>query len=173
MNNNNCIKYLIIAIITLLFLSILSSVVSSKHLENNIKSDEFIEIKLIQSENFASEVWVDDDYYDGGYNGGHTWGYDAFDNIRDGIFNVSDSGTVHIHEGIYDPFEIDGRTDILINSVEGEEPVVVGSQQVWDSTASIMVNCVIFVNDSNNIYLQGLDIQGSGLNGRSYAVFLY
>ncbi|MGC9308542.1 MAG: hypothetical protein ACP5FL_07165, partial [Thermoplasmatota archaeon] len=27
-----------------------------------------------------TEVWVDDDYYDGGANDGHTWGYDAFDN---------------------------------------------------------------------------------------------
>jgi hypothetical protein len=30
-------------------------------------------------------VWVDDDYTGSGYNDSHTWGYDAFDSIQDGI----------------------------------------------------------------------------------------
>jgi len=47
------------------------------------------------------EVWVDDDYYDGGYNDGHTWAYDAFDNIQDGIDAVAATGIVHVNNGTY------------------------------------------------------------------------
>jgi len=47
-----------------------------------------------------SEVWVDDDYCDGCYNDGHTWGYDAFDNIQEGIDAVGGS-TVHVAAGMY------------------------------------------------------------------------
>ena len=46
-------------------------------------------------------VWVDDDYCDGCANGGHTWGYDAFDSIQDGIDAVAGS-TVHVAVGTYD-----------------------------------------------------------------------
>jgi parallel beta-helix repeat protein len=46
-------------------------------------------------------VYVDDDYYDGGTNDGHTWGDDAFDNIQDGIYRVREGGTVHVYDGNY------------------------------------------------------------------------
>lgn len=46
-----------------------------------------------------SEVWVDDDYNTSSC-GGHTWGYDAFNKIQDGIDAVSGS-TVHVASGTY------------------------------------------------------------------------
>ena len=46
-------------------------------------------------------VWVDDDYCNGCANDGHTWGYDAFDNIQDGIDAVAGS-TVNVAAGTYD-----------------------------------------------------------------------
>ncbi|MFC1970283.1 right-handed parallel beta-helix repeat-containing protein [Chloroflexota bacterium] len=49
-----------------------------------------------------SEVWVDDDYWSGGSNDGHTWGWDAFDKIQDGINGVTSPGTVHVAAGTYD-----------------------------------------------------------------------
>ncbi|MBN2227845.1 MAG: right-handed parallel beta-helix repeat-containing protein [candidate division Zixibacteria bacterium] len=49
----------------------------------------------------ATEVWVDDDYYDGGANDGHTWGYDAFAVIDDGVTAVADGGTVYVAAGTY------------------------------------------------------------------------
>jgi hypothetical protein len=116
-----------------------------------------------------NEIWVDDDYYDGGYNDGHTWGYDAFDNIQDGIDNISDDGIVHVYDGTYDVFKIEGRSNIQV-SAEGDI-IVEGSQQAWDATVPAMANCVVFVNNSNSIDLSGFDIQGNGLSGRSYAVF--
>jgi hypothetical protein len=48
-----------------------------------------------------SEVWVDDDYCNGCPNDGHTWGYDAFDEIQDGIDAVASPGTVHVAAGDY------------------------------------------------------------------------
>jgi len=48
----------------------------------------------------SSVVWVDDDFTPGSA-GGHTWGYDAFDNIRDGIDEVASPGIVHVAGGHY------------------------------------------------------------------------
>jgi len=48
-----------------------------------------------------SELWVDGDYCDGCPNDGHTWGYDAFDKIQDGIDAVASPGTVHVAAGTY------------------------------------------------------------------------
>jgi parallel beta-helix repeat protein len=48
------------------------------------------------------EVWVDDDYCNGCSNDGHTWDYDAFDNIQDGIDAVASPGTVNVAAGIYE-----------------------------------------------------------------------
>ncbi|MBU0742181.1 right-handed parallel beta-helix repeat-containing protein, partial [bacterium] len=45
-------------------------------------------------------VWVDDDYCDGCANDGHVWGYDAYDNIQDGVDAVSGS-TVYVAAGNY------------------------------------------------------------------------
>ena len=47
-----------------------------------------------------AEVWVDDDYAPGEYNDGHTWGYDAFAKIQDGIDAVTGS-IVHVAAGYY------------------------------------------------------------------------
>jgi hypothetical protein len=155
----------------LFLLTCFSGIVSSEIFERHNQSMMDRITNYTKNCRFAIEVWVDDDYFEGGYNGGHTWGYDAFDNIKDGIFNVSDGGIVHIHEGTYDPFIIVGRSDILVEAITGEIPIVTGCQQVWDSTSSSMINSVIFINSSINIHLKGLNIQGNNLNGRSYAVF--
>jgi len=61
------------------------------------------------------EVWVDDDYCDACPNGGHYWGYDAFDIIDDGVHAVADGGIVHVFDGNYTlPIDIDGRSNVTI-----------------------------------------------------------
>ncbi|MBA7567420.1 hypothetical protein ES708_09131 [subsurface metagenome] len=47
-----------------------------------------------------SEVWVDDDYTAGSC-GGHTWLYDSFTNIQNGIDAVAEGGTVNVAAGTY------------------------------------------------------------------------
>jgi parallel beta-helix repeat protein len=47
------------------------------------------------------EIWVDDDYWDGGENDGHRWGIDAFDNIGAGIDMAGYGTTVHVAAGTY------------------------------------------------------------------------
>jgi hypothetical protein len=81
-----------------------------------------------------SEVWVDDDYCDGCPNDGHTWGYDAFDKIQDGIDAV-DSSTVHVAAGTYnetislkDGVEVLGAgADVTTIDGGGSGPVVRGT----------------------------------------------
>jgi hypothetical protein len=121
--------------------------------------------------NGASEVWVDDDYYDGGDNDGHTWGYDAFDNVQDGVNNVLNDGKVNVKDGSYDVFKVEGRTNILI--VGEGQPIVVGNQIVYDTSYPDYVNNVIFINNSQSISLIGFEIRGTNSNpsGRDFTVF--
>jgi len=109
----------------------------------------------------APEVWVDDDYYDGGYNDGHTWGYDAFDNVQEGVDNVNDDGIVNVKEGSYYAFQVDGRTNLDIIG-EGQ-PIITGNQLVYDTSYNPpkQVNNVVFVENSQNIFLEGFEILGT------------
>ena len=49
----------------------------------------------------VNEVWVDDDFTAGGYNGGHIWGQDAFGTIQEGIDTVESPGSVYVAPGNY------------------------------------------------------------------------
>jgi len=158
-------------VIVLIVLSLISSSTVAIPLEENAKDTNIgITDYPITLQN---EVWVDDDYYEGGYNDGHTWGYDAFDRIQNGTDNVSDDGIVYVHEGVYDVFSIENRNDIQITSADASLPIVEGSQDVWDSslTTPSFVKCVVFVNNSDNVQISEFDIEGLGLTGRSYAVY--
>lgn len=48
-----------------------------------------------------TEVWVDDDYYAGGYNDGLQWKDTAFDNLPEAVNAAPPGGTVHIAAGTY------------------------------------------------------------------------
>ena len=128
----------------------------------------------IGQSSYQNEVWVDDDYYDGGDNDGHTWGYDAFNDIQKGIDNVTDCGVVHVKEGSYTPLAIDHRNNLCIESISEDMPLVEGRIDAWDPTLPTpgYVYSVVFLNNSQNIQLSGLDIQGRNLIDRSYAVYL-
>jgi parallel beta-helix repeat protein len=51
--------------------------------------------------NLPSEVWVDQNFCETCLNGGHSWGYDAFSNIQDGIDVLWNGGNVHVASGTY------------------------------------------------------------------------
>lgn len=117
------------------------------------------------------EVWVDDDYYEGGTNDGHTWGYDAFDTIQDGIDHVNDVGIVHVQEGIYEVFIVEGRSDL---DILGEDaPIVTGYQLAYDMSYPAAVYNVVYVNNSDNVHIEGLHVLGTDPTptGRDMTVF--
>jgi hypothetical protein len=114
---------------------------------------------LLDNTTTRSEAWVDDDYYDGGDNDGHTWGFDAFDKIQDGINAVSGS-IVHVADGTY------YENIVLKDGVQ-----VLGSgpdTTIIDGTRSGSV--VIGVNLGNTTKLDGLTVingsasYGGGIN---------
>ena len=113
---------------------------------------------------------MDDDYYDGGYNNGHTWGYDAFDNIQDGIDNADDGGIIHVNAGLYSVFYVMDRSDLLIEGYDGAVPLVKGFQLVWDVLAAQMIRVISLVNNSDNININGVEFQGTDLTGRSVGI---
>gem|GEM_PF-1773591 len=119
----------------------------------------------------ASEVWVDDDYYAGGDNDGHTWGYDAFDEIQDGIDHVTNFGTIHVKEGLYDVFVIEGRNALDI--LGEDEPIITGHQYAYDRSYAAFVSNVVFVNNSYNIDIDGVHIIGTDPtpSDRDFTVF--
>ena len=58
----------------------------------------------------VSEVWVDDNYCALCANGGHTWHYDAYNKIQDGINVVPSGGTVNVAPGTYDEQVVVGKS---------------------------------------------------------------
>jgi len=59
-----------------------------------------VEGEVLSAMTRPGEVWVDTGYCDTCDNDGHAWGYDAFDNIQDGIDAVYGS-TVYVAAGTY------------------------------------------------------------------------
>ncbi|MGA1875297.1 MAG: LamG-like jellyroll fold domain-containing protein, partial [bacterium] len=49
----------------------------------------------------VQNIWVDDDYTEYGDNDGHTWGWEAFDSIKDAVKTVLDGGTIVVKDGLY------------------------------------------------------------------------
>ncbi len=67
------------------------------------------------------EVWVDDDYCATCGNDGHTWGYDAFNNIQGGVDAVAGS-TVHVAAGTYNENIIVDKKLMLQGAGSGDDP---------------------------------------------------
>ncbi|GAG76068.1 unnamed protein product, partial [marine sediment metagenome] len=70
-----------------------------------------------------------------------------------------DGNSVYVYDGNYSPFTVDGKANLTITA--GSSPVVEGVQSV--TTNYGLRDCVVFVNNSVNIVLNMLDIQGNGL----------
>jgi len=114
-------------------------------------------------------VFIDDDFSPSTPG----WGYDHFDNIQDGIDNVSNYGMVNIYLGSYNAFKIQYRSNIVIHSVDPTMSVITGKQISLDESTNppSIIKCVIFINNCVNIELNKLNVQGSGLDGSSFAIF--
>ena len=143
-----------------------------KKSQSPAEKEEPVEVGLLAPD----EVWVDDEYYEGGYNEGHTWSYDAFDNIQDGLDAVADGGIVYVHEGeYYGPIYIrreisllgDDKTSTIIHPgalSPSDRPAVVNIF----STKNVLISeftingpyYVIYIRSSSLIRIQNCIIKG-------------
>ena len=97
-------------------------------------------------------VWVDDDYTSASC-GGHIWGYNAFDNIQDGVDAVADGGTVNVMGGTYVEQVTVGKTLNLIGN-GSSKPAIDGNNS----------GLPILILTGDNITITGFTIRNSGLS---------
>ena len=116
-------------------------------------SDTETKVDYISVSESATEVWVDDDWEGlnpGDPADGHTFGYDAFADIQDGIDAVVGS-TVHVADGTYNENVVVNKSDIIIRSDNGSSVTIVKS----NTTDMHVFN----ITDQTNVTLQGFEIR--------------
>lgn len=94
---------------------------------------------------------------------------DDYTTIQAAINAAGTGDTIIVAEGTYDPFTVDGKTGLTIQS--SGVVTIQGVQSV--TTAYGDRDCIVFVKDSTDIVLDNLDIQGQDLgtiNARNYGV---
>ena len=111
-----------------------------------------------------STVWVDNDYYSGGANDGHSWGIDAFDNIQSGVNAVATGGTVHVYDGTYYPSpattpHISISKSLTLQAEDDIEDVIIDGSSYGD-IIRITANDVDIKGAASG---EGFTIQNSGI----------
>ena len=124
-----------------------------------------------------NDVYVDDDYYDGGPNDGHTWGYDAFDNIQDGIDAVCGS-TVYVAAGTYTPGGVITITKSLTlrGAQFGNAPDVNGIRVGAESFINVNTQNYVFDISADSVTIDGFKIKTYptvGVHGPAWMVPYY
>ena len=123
-------------------------------------SDTETKVDYIHVSESATEVWVDDDWASlnpGDPADGHTFGYDAFATIQDGIDAVA-SSTMHVADGTYNENVDVDKSDIIIRSDNGSSATIVRS-----NTTDMHV---FSITDQTNVTLEGFTIRdayGTGI----------
>ncbi len=114
-----------------------------------------------------TEVWVDDDYTAGSCDG-HIWGYDAFDNIQDGIDAVAGS-IVHVAAGTYNEVVTISKADLVVQSIDGSASTIIDAGGAA-TVVNINVDNVTFsgftLQNASGVNVRGIDMAGpiSGCN---------
>jgi len=85
-------------------------------IDGNNDGTAIVDMGAYEAPEAITTVWVDDDYTPIGDNDGHTWQYDAFDNIQDGIDALYENGTATIAPGHYTENIIISRDVVLVGA---------------------------------------------------------
>jgi hypothetical protein len=105
----------------------------------------------------AADVFVDDDYYDGAPNDGHTWDIDAFNDIQKAITIVSPGGTIHVAPGAYNgPIDFKGKP-MRLYAADGAG--------IYGNGAYHVIKCVS--GEGPGTIIEGFSISGGNAVGTS------
>ena len=105
-------------------------------------------------------VWVDDNYTATGYNDGHLWCYDAFDNIQSGLTAVAEGGTINVLTGTYTEVgQIVIDKDVTISGAGAGNTIVMKNEDTGDPSSGdnrgwFLVNSGYSLN-MNDVTLDG------------------
>mgnify|MGYP006282694257 CR=1 FL=1 len=113
-------------------------------------------------------VWVDDDYTPTGTNDGHVWGYDAFDNLPDGVSAVRADGYIYLLEGTYEQ-QVEVAKNVII---DGAGSTLVTIQSPTSLTTSFTYGSneyypVVCIHDAT-VELEGVTVDGLGRGNGNY-----
>jgi len=100
-----------------------------------------------------NDVYVDDDYTATNTDA-HTWGFDAFSNVQQGLDAVVANGTVHIADGsYYGTANVTKTGTKLIGTTDSRDTV-----KIYPTALSGQAG--IFVNGVNNVTIKNLGVYG-------------
>jgi hypothetical protein len=103
-------------------------------------------------------VWVSTTYTSGGINDGHTWHFNAFDNIKEGIDSIVSGGTVNVSDGTYNEDVIISKSLTLL-SINGQSSTIVNGQTTSWGGGALRIN-------SSNVTVGGVG-KGFTFNGKA------
>ncbi len=121
-----------------------------------------VEGEVLQAMTPPAEVFVDDDFCDGCANDGHQWGFDAFDNIQDGV-NAVGASTVNVAAGTYEE-QLSITKDLTLTGA-GQGSTTITSPDAL----AVMFNAnaadrrpIVFVGGDATVTIEQLTVDGLG-----------
>ncbi|MEK7503983.1 MAG: hypothetical protein AAB550_00565 [Patescibacteria group bacterium] len=139
---------------------------------DNTSGTDYVVADEIRLVSVPDTTYVDDDYTILGANDGHTWGYDAFDTIQEGVDEVADAGIVNVKDGLYtSPVTIDKEVEIVgngVNTIINTGNTNIGISLIGSANGVAIKNCKIIGNGDginaesiSNLTLQNLVIDNN------------
>ncbi len=113
-----------------------------------------------------SIVYVDDDYTSGSA-GGHLWGYDAFDNIGDGLAAVQAGGTVEVGPGTYVE-QVHVTKDVTLNGDGVGSSLIHSPASLTSFFTTTNDNYPVVFVDNATVDMTGFTVDGLGLGNANY-----
>ncbi len=109
-------------------------------------------------------VWVDDDYCPACANDSHTWGFDAFSNIPDGVAAVQPGGSVVVASGFYTlPVTIDKTLNLL--GADASTTFIDGADLPTPGITITAASNVVFTGFTVSQWATGMYIAGAPSSG--------